>query len=80
MKNAVFWDVFRVVFVRTDVTEDCNASIIRLTRIGEVGTTLSVISNRNTLNPKSNQYNLIDIMPLAITENQFLSQNSPFYG
>jgi hypothetical protein len=37
----------RVVFVRTDVTEERVASIIRVTRIGELGT-LAVSSNRST--------------------------------
>jgi hypothetical protein len=35
--------------VRTYVSEELNASIIRVTRIGEVGTTLAVTSNRHTL-------------------------------
>jgi hypothetical protein len=39
----------RVAFVRTDVSEECNASIIRVTRIGELGKTLAVTSNRSTL-------------------------------
>jgi hypothetical protein len=34
--------------VRTDVSEGLNASI-RVTRIGEIGTTLTVTSNRRTL-------------------------------
>jgi hypothetical protein len=34
----------RVAFVRTDVSEELSASIIRVTRIGELGTTLAVIS------------------------------------
>jgi hypothetical protein len=32
----------RVALVRTDVSEELSASIIRMTRIGEVGTTLAV--------------------------------------
>jgi hypothetical protein len=48
MKNAVFWDVTQCGFVRTDVSEERIASIIRATRIGEHGTTLAVNSNRNT--------------------------------
>jgi hypothetical protein len=36
----------RVVLVRTDVSEELSASIIRVTRIGELGTTLAVTSNR----------------------------------
>jgi hypothetical protein len=39
----------RVAVVRTDVSEELNASIIRVTRIGEVGTTLAVTSSRSTL-------------------------------
>jgi hypothetical protein len=38
-----------VALVRTDVSEELNASIIRVTRIGELGTTLAVTSNRRTL-------------------------------
>jgi hypothetical protein len=36
--------------VRTDVSEELGASFIRVTRIGELGTTLAVTSNRNTKN------------------------------
>jgi hypothetical protein len=39
----------RVVLVRTDVSEDLSASIIRVTRIGELGRTLAATSNRRTL-------------------------------
>jgi hypothetical protein len=39
----------RVAHVRTDVTKELYASIIRVTRIGELGTTLAVTSNRRTL-------------------------------
>jgi hypothetical protein len=39
----------RVALVRTDVSEELSASVIRVTRIGELGTTLAVISNRRTL-------------------------------
>jgi hypothetical protein len=34
-----------VALVRTDVSEELSASFIRLTRIGELGTTLAVTSN-----------------------------------
>jgi hypothetical protein len=34
-----------VALLRTDVSEEHSASIIRVTRIGEVGTTLAVTSN-----------------------------------
>jgi hypothetical protein len=38
----------RVALVRTGVLEEHSASIIRVTRIGELGTTLAVTSNRRT--------------------------------
>jgi hypothetical protein len=38
-----------VALVRTDVSEELSASIIRVTRIGELVTTLAVTSNRRTL-------------------------------
>jgi hypothetical protein len=38
-----------VTLVRTDVSEELSASFIRMTGIGELGTTLPVTSNRHTL-------------------------------
>jgi hypothetical protein len=38
-----------VALVRTDVSEELSASFNRVTRIGELGTTLAVTSNRRTL-------------------------------
>jgi hypothetical protein len=38
----------RVALVKTDVSEELSASFIRVTRIGELGTTLAVTSNRLT--------------------------------
>jgi hypothetical protein len=38
----------RVALVRTEVSEKLSASFIRMTRIGELGTTLAVSSNRRT--------------------------------
>jgi hypothetical protein len=38
----------RVALVKTEVSEELSASIIRVTRIGELGT-LAVNSNRRTL-------------------------------
>jgi hypothetical protein len=37
----------RVAFVRTDVAEKLTASIIRVARIVELGTTLALASNRS---------------------------------
>jgi hypothetical protein len=42
MKDVVFWDVTPWALVRTDVSEEPSASFIRVTRIGELGTTLAV--------------------------------------
>jgi hypothetical protein len=39
----------RVDLVRTDVSEELSDSFIRVTRIGELVTTLALISNRRTL-------------------------------
>jgi hypothetical protein len=39
----------RVTLVRTDVSEEPSASFIRVTRIGELGTTLAATINRRTL-------------------------------
>jgi hypothetical protein len=40
-----------MAFVRIDVSEELSASIIRVTRIIELGTTLALTSNRCTLRP-----------------------------
>jgi hypothetical protein len=39
----------RVALVRTEVSEELSAPFIRVTRIGELGTTLAATSNRRTL-------------------------------
>jgi hypothetical protein len=39
----------RVAFVRTDVSEECISSIIKVKTIGQLGTTLAVTNNRSTL-------------------------------
>jgi hypothetical protein len=39
----------RVALARTDVSEELSASFIRMTKIGELETTLAVTSNRRTL-------------------------------
>jgi hypothetical protein len=39
----------RVSLVRTDVSEELSASIIMVTRVGELGTTLPVTNNQGTL-------------------------------
>jgi hypothetical protein len=70
----------RFALVRTDVSEEHSASIIRVTRTGELGTTLKVISNRHTLLVTAN---LVSILPILVTlmmeairssESQFLQE------
>jgi hypothetical protein len=39
----------RVALVRTDVSEELNAYFIRVTRIGELGTTLALTSSLRTM-------------------------------
>jgi hypothetical protein len=39
----------RVALVRAEVSEELSASFPRVTRIGELGATLAVTSNRRTL-------------------------------
>jgi hypothetical protein len=46
----------RVAFVRTDVSQELNASFIRVTRIGELSPTLAVTSNRHTLRRNNNSH------------------------
>jgi hypothetical protein len=46
----------RAALVRTDVSEELSASFIRVTRIGEMGTTLAVTSNRSTLRRNTKKY------------------------
>jgi hypothetical protein len=50
MRRMTFSEMLRfVALVRTDVSEELSASIIRVTRIGELGTKLDVTSSRRTL-------------------------------
>jgi hypothetical protein len=49
----------RMALVRTDVSEELSAVFIRVTRIGELGTTLAVTGNRRTLRRNKNHKPLI---------------------
>jgi hypothetical protein len=42
-----FGTLRHVALQRTDVLEECSASIINVTRIGELGTTLAVTGNQH---------------------------------
>jgi hypothetical protein len=46
----------RVALVRTNVSEELSASIIRVTIIGELGKTLGVTRNRRTLRRNTKWY------------------------
>jgi hypothetical protein len=56
----------RVALVRTEVTEEISVSFIRVTRIGELGKTLAVTSNRRTLRRNSPPI-LITLMKEALS-------------
>jgi hypothetical protein len=53
----------RVPLVRTDVSEEFSAFILRVTRIGELGTTLAVTSNGRTLRCEAPQIMEINTNP-----------------
>jgi hypothetical protein len=59
----------RVALVRIDVSEELSASFIRVTRIGEIGTTQAATSNRRTL-----RRNRFLQQPHGVT-----SQKTPFF-
>jgi hypothetical protein len=48
-KNGVLWDVTRCDSCKNRRIEELSASFIRVIRIGELGTTVTVTSNRHTL-------------------------------
>jgi hypothetical protein len=45
MKNVVSWNITPCSYVTSDFSEEFSASIIKVKRIGELGTTLAVTSN-----------------------------------
>jgi hypothetical protein len=57
----------RVALVRTDVSEEFSASFIRVTRIGELGTTLAVTSRRCTLRRLLVIANVVLSSPILVT-------------
>jgi hypothetical protein len=64
-----------VAIVRTDVSEQLCVSFIRVTRIGELGTTLAVTSNRHTLRSWAHLVFLRSVRRLLLTASVVL--NSP---
>jgi hypothetical protein len=57
----------RVALVRTDVSDELSASFIRVTRIGELGTTLAVTSNRSTLRQLLGTASVVPSSPNLVT-------------
>jgi hypothetical protein len=64
MTNGVFWDVSRVALVRTEVSEELCASFIRVTRIGELETTLALTSSVRRLLVTAN---VVPSSPILVT-------------
>jgi hydroxymethylpyrimidine/phosphomethylpyrimidine kinase len=69
-----------VALVRTDVSDELSASFIRVTRIGELGTTLAVTSNRRKL--RRNSVALVVDPKIASTSEAlyFFRNKLVFYG
>jgi hypothetical protein len=70
-----------VALLRTDVSEELSASFIRVTRIGELGTTLAVTSNRRrssvcwllvTASVVPSSPNLVTLMKEALSSSETL--------
>jgi hypothetical protein len=57
----------RVALVITDVSEEYSASFIRVTRIGEIGRTLAITSNRRTLPRLLVTASVLPISPILVT-------------
>jgi hypothetical protein len=64
----------RVALVRTDVSEELSSSVVRVTRIGELGTRLAVTSNRHTLRRNTSSVhrllvtaNVVPSSPILVT-------------
>jgi hypothetical protein len=64
----------RVALVRTDVSEEVSAPFIRVTGIGELGTTLAVTSNRRgllvTANAVLSSPTLVTLMKVALSSSE----------
>jgi hypothetical protein len=58
----------RVAVVRTEVSEEFSASFIRVTRIGEVGATIALTSNRCTLRRLLVTSSVVPSSPIPVTQ------------
>jgi hypothetical protein len=63
----------RVALLRTDASEELSASFIRVTRTGELGTTLAVTSNRRALRK------VLPKLRFLQEPNGVTSQKTPFF-
>jgi hypothetical protein len=57
----------RVALVRTGFSEELSFSFIRVTTIGELGTTLAVTSNRRTLRTNIFTATVVPSSPILVT-------------
>jgi hypothetical protein len=57
----------RVALVTTDLSEELSASIIRVTRMSELGTTLTLTNNRLTLRRLLVRVNVVPTSPILVT-------------
>jgi hypothetical protein len=53
--------------VRTDISEECVASTIRVTGIGELGTTLAATSNRRSVHRLLVATSVVPSPPILVT-------------
>jgi hypothetical protein len=67
-KSAVFWSVMPFGSVRIDVSEEPSASIIRVTRIGELGTMLALTIKWRTMGTTT-QHTLRSVSRFLVTAN-----------
>jgi hypothetical protein len=70
----------RVVLVRTDVSEEPVASFIRVTRIGELGTTQAATSNRRTLRRNTKLIARADTGLEKVAEAKFIERFPPLWN
>jgi hypothetical protein len=63
----------RAALVKINISEELSASFIRVTRIGDLGTTLAVTSNRSTLRRNTTWYSYLvflrSVLRLVVTSN-----------
>jgi hypothetical protein len=72
--------LYRVALVRADVSEELSASIIRVTRIGELGTTLAITSSMRQLLVMANFVHSSPILVTMMMETLSSSETSALTG